>query len=122
MPSMSTTEAPAEGKARAFAIALAVTIATSAVMAYAFDPERAGDRRILVAIGGLYAVIAGLAALRLARRSELRLAMRPAIGDISMGALTAGALYGAAKVGQMVLAAPGTPRQAWIMRVYLQIG
>jgi uncharacterized protein len=125
-PSAHDEEAPPSAPAvpvrEALAIAVGVTVAASAVLAYAFDPVRAGQVSMLWAIGALYAVLAVVAVLRLRKRGELLARFRPARGDITMGALTAGLLYGAGRIVLLLVAAHGSQREPWIMRLYLQIG
>jgi hypothetical protein len=106
----------------AVSVAFAVTIATGAVLTYAFDPARAGQASMLGAIGALYALLTAVALVRLHRRGELLRRFRPVSGDMTLGALTAGLLYGAGRIVQLVLAGHGSPREAWVVRLYLQIG
>jgi hypothetical protein len=106
----------------AISLAFAVTIATGAVVTYAFAPARAGESAMLGAMGGLYAILAVVALVRLQRRGELRARFRPIGGDMTLAAVTAGLLYGAGRIVQMVLAGHGSPREAWVMRLYLQLG
>ncbi len=106
----------------AITVAVGVTLATAVVMTFAFDPDRAGTPAMLIAIGLLYAGLTGLALHRLDQRGELRRRFRPAGGDLALGAVTAGLLYGAARLVEHALAAHGTPQEAWVMRLYLQLG
>ncbi|MFT3775213.1 MAG: CPBP family intramembrane metalloprotease [Minicystis sp.] len=106
----------------AVSLAFAVTIATGAVITYAFDPARAGDPSMIGSIGGLYAVLALVALVRLKRRGELYMRFRPVSGDMTLAAVTAGGLYGAGRIVQMAIAGHGSPHEAWIVRLYLQIG
>jgi membrane protease YdiL (CAAX protease family) len=115
--------APAPGSpALANALAIGVTLTGAGVLAYAFDPARAGQGKMLAAIGGFYAVLTALALYRLHRRGELRGSFIPVRGDITFAAVTAGVLYGGARIAASLLATPGSPRELWIMRIYLQIG
>src|SRR5439155_14784678 len=104
----------------AFLVAGGVTGAAFVAIAYAFDPDRAGSANMLYAIGGLYAVLGAVALFRFAVRGELAAMLRPASGDIAIGGLTAGALYGLGQLAQVWLR--HSPREAWIIRVYLQVG
>lgn len=106
----------------AIAIALGVTAAVAAVITWAFAPARAGELAMILAIGACYAVLTALTALRLRRRGELGALLRPASGDLTLGALSAGLLYGAAHLVTQTITARGTPREGWIMRLYLQLG
>jgi membrane protease YdiL (CAAX protease family) len=117
--------APSSAEVRprdAVSLAFAVTIATGAVITFAFDPSRAGQASMIGSIGGLYALLAVVTLRRLHRRRELYAAFRPMSGDMTLAAVTAGALYGAGRIVQMLLAGHGSPHEAWIVRLYLQIG
>ncbi len=111
---------PMASAAVAGAAAIGVTLTGAGVLAYAFDPARAGEGQMLGALGGFYAGLTALALYRLHRRGELRRAFLVARGDITMAAVSAGALYAAARVARALLA--GSPYELWIMRIYLQIG
>jgi uncharacterized protein len=107
---------------RASLIALGTAFVTVVVMAYAFNPARAGEPAMLVAIGLMDASLAVVAVLRLRRRGELRQLFRPATGDLTLGAVTAGALYGLAMLTHVALTGRGSPREGWIIRLYFQLG
>lgn len=106
----------------AISVAVGVTLSTGIVIAFAFDPSRAGTRAVLIALGLFYAAIGAFAIRRLDQRGELRSKFRPASGDFTLGAVVAGALYGVAHLVDQLVATHGSIREAWIMRVYLQIG
>lgn len=108
--------------AEAISVAVGVTLATGIVMTFAFDPRRAGTPAMLIAIGLLYALLGAFALYRLDQRGELRSRFRPAGGDLTLGAVVAGALYGCAHLVAQTMAAHGSLREAWIIRVYLQVG
>jgi hypothetical protein len=90
------------------------------VLHYAFDPAHAGQPSILTALGAFYAVVAALALYRLHLRGELRRAFLVVRGDLTMAAVSAGVLYGGARIARLLVA--GRPQDLWIMRIYLQIG
>ncbi len=119
---MSDAEAPRAPSREAIVVAVAATVATFVVMNYAFSPDNAGTPGMLGAIFGLDLAIAAVALTRLKRRGELGEKLRLARGDIWLGGMVAGLLYGGAMLGHLVLTPHHTPREAWIMRVYLQIG
>jgi membrane protease YdiL (CAAX protease family) len=114
--------APATSAAFANAVALGVTLTSAGVIAYAFAPERAGEPSMLAALGALYAALGAFTIYRMHQRGELRRRFLPARGDITFAAVTAGGLYGAVRIGGSLLAPIGSPRELWIMRVYLQMG
>jgi uncharacterized protein len=106
----------------ALAIAAAVTLASGLVTTYAFDPRRDGTSATVLAFGLLYALLGAFTLRRFDRRRELGIRLRPAGGDFALGALVAGALYGLAHIVEQTVATHGSIREAWIMRVYLQVG
>jgi uncharacterized protein len=106
----------------AIAVSLGVTGATAIAIHYAFSPERAGAAAMLIALVLFYGLLTIGACVRLHMRGELHARFRPSMGDLTMGAATAGVLYGLARIVQIVLAPHGSPREAWIMRLYLQLG
>ena len=99
-------------KWEAAATAIGVTIATTIVMRFVFDPARAGKPAMLIALGLLYAMCAAVALQRLHRRGELRAKFRPSWGDLTLGVVTAGVLYGAAQLVMAAFAPHGSPREA----------
>jgi membrane protease YdiL (CAAX protease family) len=111
---------PTESAAVAGAAALGVTLTSAGVIAYAFDPARAGQWQMLGALGGFYAALTALSLYRLHRRGELRRLFLIVRGDITMAAVSAGVLYGGARIARSLLA--GTPSELWLMRIYLQLG
>jgi membrane protease YdiL (CAAX protease family) len=118
-------DAPPRGpsaRAEALAIAAGVTVVMTAVLSFAFHPDRAGSPAMLASIGFVYSLLGVGTLLWLRRRGELRDRFRPAAGDVTLGAFTAGVLYGGAHLVAMTFAAHGTPREAWLVRLYLQLG
>ena len=104
------------------ALVIGVTLTNAGVIAYAFDPARAGQSAMLGSMAAFYAALSALALYRLHRRGELIRRFRPARGDITLAAVTAGVLYGAAHIVASLFAAPGSPRELWVVRLYLQLG
>lgn len=103
----------------AFVASAATTGAAFVALSYAFDPDRAGSRSALLALFGFYAVLSAITLFRFALRGEIGARMRPASGDVALGAFTAGALYGLAQLAAFALRR--TPESAWIAHVYLQV-
>jgi len=104
------------------ALVLGVTLTNAGAIAYAFDPARAGQSAMLASLAAFYALLASLALYRLHLRGELVRRFAPARGDITLAAATAGVLYGAAHIVASIFAAPGSPRELWVVRLYLQLG
>lgn len=107
---------------RAWLVAAGVTAFAAAATVYGFHPSNAGSGRILLAIGGLYAVLC-VGALRWLRSARLlKLRLMPKRGDITLGFLLAAGLYGGAALFHGVVTPRASERHAWMMRLYLQIG
>jgi hypothetical protein len=121
-PTTDPRRPPQASSREAGLIAAGVTAATALAIAFAFHPARAGSPWMLVIIGALYAATGAATVMWLRRRGELRASLRPAYGDLTAGALMAALLYGAAMGATLLLAPRGSPREAWIMRIYLQLG
>jgi membrane protease YdiL (CAAX protease family) len=111
-----------EGARRALALSGLVTVVSAGAVAFAFQPAHAGTAAMLIALGAVYALFSAVAIARLRRRGELYRVMRPAAGDLTLGAATACVLYVAAMAGQRAIAAHGTPREAWIASIYHLLG
>lgn len=90
--------------------------------AYAFRPETAGSWKFWLGVGGPYLCLALLGAYKLYDDGTLVDRLKPRWGDLSIGAVTAAMLLMASWAGRAVLAPGDSPRHAWLMRVYLQIG
>ena len=101
------------------ALVFAVSAAASAV---AFRPDYAGTATFPGIILGARAVLAAIALARAHRDGDLSAWIKPKWGDFSGGALTAALLFAAAYALGRGLAAEGTPRHAWMFRLYLQLG
>lgn len=121
-PAPESAPPPPVSAREAVSVAFAVAIAAGAVITFAFDPGRAGQPVVVGSIGALYALLALFALVRLRRRGELRESLRVVRGDISLAALVAGLCYGLGRVLLPLLAPHGAPREAWLLRVYLQLG
>jgi uncharacterized protein len=103
-------------------IAGLVTAATALAVAHAFGPERAGNLDLLASMGVVYVALTAVTVLWLRRRGELRATLRPLSGDLARGAFVAALLYGVAMAGHQAVTGRGSPREGWILRVYLQLG
>lgn len=103
-------------------LVLLVVAAVAAAHAVAFRETYAGTLTFFLILGGAYAVLAGLALRHFAREGTLRERCAPKWGDLSLGALSGMVLLLASWLGRSALAPTGTPRQAWLYRIYLQLG
>lgn len=109
-------------RGKALGAALVATGSTAAGLAVALAPERAGSAEALLILGAIYAALAGLAVVRMRRLRVLRERLAPRRGDITIGALLAVVGWGVARGGQLILAAPDSVHESWIVRLYVQIG
>ena len=97
-------------------------VLVAAAMTLAMQKSMAGSPLALLALGVPYAVLAVLAILYLRREGTLGDKLRPRSGDLTFGALVTVMLFFGAIAGRKLLAPHGSIREAWVMRVYLQIG
>lgn len=116
-PSVPPTPLP-----RALAAALAITILAAVATQLAFSPERAGSPTMALPPAILYLGLAVAAALRLRKRGELAAVLTPRGGDLTLGAVGAGLLYGGAMAGRLVFAPATSAEEAWVIRVVLHMG
>jgi len=106
----------------AWLVAGGVTIADAIAVAYAFQPERSGKPALLVSIGAMYLTIAVAAWFWFRRRGDDWKWLRPHAGDLTIGAAVAALLYFGGMAGHVALAPHGSPREGWIIRIYLLLG
>jgi CAAX protease family protein len=85
-------------------------------------PDAAGTPLVLLAPGVPYAVLTVLAVLQMRRDGTLSEKLRPRSGDLTFGALATVMLYMGSIAVRMFIAPKSSVREAWIMRIYLQIG
>lgn len=88
----------------------------------AFRDTLAGTPWFLISIGAPYLALAALALHFFWREGSLVRRLAPRRGDVTIGVLCAALLLFASWLGRSALAPSGTPRQAWLYRVYLQLG
>ena len=100
---------------------LTVTSITAA-MAFAFRIALAGSPWFWWVLGVPYLGLAGLALRKLWNEGALVDVLSPRWGDLSLGFVTAAVLLAASFGARAVLAPAGSPRLAWLFRVYAQIG
>ena len=102
--------------------AAVAAVLVAAAMTLAMQKNMAGNPLALVVLGVPYAVLTVLAVLYLRREGTLGDKLRPRSGDLTFGALVTLMLFFGAIAGRKFLAPHGSVREAWVMRVYLQIG
>jgi membrane protease YdiL (CAAX protease family) len=102
------------------AIGVAALVAVSIVLA--MRPAVAGTQVVFAAPLACYAVLVAVAIWQMHRNGTLGSKLRPRSGDVTFGALAAVMLYFGAVTARMLVTPRGSVREAWIMRVYLQIG
>jgi membrane protease YdiL (CAAX protease family) len=90
--------------------------------ALAFRDTLAGSPWFLVSLGAAYLALSVVALHHFWDEGTWRERLAPRWGDLSIGALSAIVLLFALWRGRSALAPAGTPRQAWLYRVYLQLG
>jgi hypothetical protein len=99
-----------------------VVVVTTAIFAYAFRPQLANSLHFWLAIAIPYLLLSGLALHKMWDDGTLIDILKPRWGDVSIAALVTTLLFLGSWAGRAVLAPAGTARQAWVFRIYLQIG
>jgi uncharacterized protein len=99
-----------------------VVVVTTAAVAFAMRPELAGTRTLYLVMGLAYAALAAWALYAMWDDGTLVDRLSPRWGDLSIGVVVTLLLIPASWAGRALLAAPGTPRQGWLYRLYLQLG
>jgi membrane protease YdiL (CAAX protease family) len=100
-------------------VAFVVVFATYAA---AFRPELGGRPAFFWAFGIPHVLLAAFALRTFAQKGTLATRLTPRGGDITWGALPGVALLAASWAARSVLVPTGTPRQAWLLRVFLVLG
>jgi membrane protease YdiL (CAAX protease family) len=93
-----------------------------AAYAGAFRDALAGRPAFFWAFGIPHVLLAALAVHGFKQKGTLAARLTPRGGDITWGTLPGIALLGASWVARSVLVPTGTPRQAWLLRLYLVLG
>jgi membrane protease YdiL (CAAX protease family) len=102
-------------------IAVAAVLVAAAVT-IAMQQSMSGSPIALLILALPYAVLAVLSILYFRREGTLVEKLRPKPGDLTFGALVTVMLFFGAIAGRKFLAPHGSVREAWVVRVYLQIG
>jgi membrane protease YdiL (CAAX protease family) len=114
----------AERKSDVASVLMVVGIVSSAAAAlsYGFDASRAGEPSALGAIAGTYVLLAAGAVVYGLRTKLLGRWLVPGWGDITRGFAFALVVFVCAFGMVKLLSAHGSPRAAWMARIYLQLG
>ncbi len=89
---------------------------------FAWQIQHAGSSSFWLLIMVPTLLVAALAALRAQRDGELRDWIHPRWGDATVGVLSGVVLVAVAYFFTRIVAPPGSPRIAWLVRLYLQVG
>lgn len=101
---------------------LGITLLVAGSYAMAWNVERAGTTSFALWAILPTALLAVLGAIWLREEDGSLEALAPRWGDASLGIVCAIALFGGAWLLVHTLAPVGTPREAWMARIYLQLG
>lgn len=99
-----------------------VPFALTLTVGFAFLPRFAASMTFWWILAIPHGVIATYAALRLRSQGRLTELLRPRWGDLSLGAFVGVLLLVASWAGRETLASVGTPQQAWLLNIYVQVG
>ncbi len=115
---------PSPSRASAIVEALIIVLLVAVAARVAFSPRFAGKVVPWTVMGVVNAGISVVAIGVLWRREPrvLRTWFRPGFGDVAVGILFAIVFFGLTDLGQHLFAPAGSPREAWIVRLYLVIG
>lgn len=97
-------------------------LAQTVAFAFVFHPSNSDTSRFWILLACALYVPAAWATWQMARENRLTPLLRLRSGDLSVGAFCAFVLLACTWLGRTQFAALGSPRQAWLFRVYLQIG
>ncbi len=95
---------------------------TFAGMAYSFSEARAGNPTFWLGVSLPYLILVALALHKMWDEGTLVDLLTPRWGDLSIGAVSMMGLLLAFWTARKVLSPSGSPRQAWLFRIYLQLG
>ncbi len=100
-----------------------VVVAIGSASAYlASRPEVSGQPRLWLYLLLPQLPLALLACVALARKGRLKSRLLPRRGDVFLGVLTSAVLVIATWAGRYLIMPHGSPRSAWLARMYLQLG
>jgi uncharacterized protein len=116
------TAKPALSPRLALPVSLLVTIVSAFALRYAFHPDQAGTWGMLLVLFAVYAPCAAVAIVLMRREGMLAEELKPRNGDLTFGALIAGVMYVAGMGARQFLLSADSPRNWWVVRLYLQLG
>ena len=97
-------------------------VVVASAMGFAFREAVAGELSMWLGLTIPYAALTGVALYRMMDEGTLLDRFRLKAGDITLGALLAALLLGAAWLGQHVVLSPDSARVGWAFRLLLQLG
>ncbi|HEY0462556.1 MAG TPA: CPBP family intramembrane glutamic endopeptidase [Polyangiaceae bacterium] len=95
---------------------------TFAGMAYSFSEAHAGSGSFWLGVSLPYLLLVALALHKMWDEGTLLELLTPRWGDLSIGAVSMMGLLFASWAARKILSPLGSPRQAWLFRLYLQLG
>ncbi len=99
-----------------------LTAAASWAISYAFDASRAGELSAAGGIAGAYGVLTTCAIAWAVWAKRIKAWLIPASGDLARGFVCAVVLFACAFGIVKLVTMHGSPRAAWMARLYLQLG
>jgi len=100
-------------------LTLALTVAG---IAYSFSEARAGSPWFWLGVSLPYLILVPLALHKMWDEGTLVDLLTPRWGDLSLGAVSMIGLLFASWAARKILSPLGSPRQAWLFSIYLQLG
>lgn len=101
---------------------IATLVLTFAGVAYSFSEPRAGSGLFWLGVSLPYVFLLALALHKMWAEGTLVEWLTPRWGDLSIGATSMIVLLCASWAARQVLTPAGSARQAWLFRIYLQLG
>jgi len=99
-----------------------VLITAAAAIGFALRPPLAGSITMYGVIAGAYAALAALAVYKMWDEGTLIDRVAPRWGDLSIGVVIAAVLLLGSWAGRSLLVPVGSPRHAWLLHIYIQLG
>jgi membrane protease YdiL (CAAX protease family) len=103
-------------------LALAVTLIVAAAMGFSLREALAGSPALWAGLGVPYLLLGAYTLYRLHDAGTLSGLLRPRGGDVSIGFVMAGVLFGGAWGMRSLMFSGGSPKIVWLFRIGLQLG